>query len=199
MKFVEVISGWINRYFSNEEAIFLVVFMIAVLLVLIFLGGVLAPILTGLAFAFLLHGVVDRLVAWRVPRLVAVGLVELLFLGLLIAMVVGILPLVWRQLRDLVEGLPSFLDRPEGSRRRLHRTVPGVLPRDRDDRLGQLRRTGDRSWRRHRAGRVHPALQRARRDDLRRAGCRWRCSSSSRTAIESSRRSRPCFPASVVC
>ena len=111
MKFVEVISGWINRYFSNEEAIFLVVFMIAVLLVLIFLGGVLAPILTGLAFAFLLHGVVDRLVAWRVPRLVAVGLVELLFLGLLIAMVVGILPLVWRQLRDLVEGLPSFLDR----------------------------------------------------------------------------------------
>ena len=111
MKFVEVISGWINRYFSNEEAIFLVVFMIAVLLVLIFLGGVLAPILTGLAFAFLLHGVVDRLVAWRVPRLVAVGLVELLFLGLLIAMVVGILPLVWRQLRDLVEALPSFLDR----------------------------------------------------------------------------------------
>ena len=111
MKFVKVISGWINRYFSNEEAIFLVVFMIAVLLVLIFLGGVLAPILTGLAFAFLLHGVVDRLVAWRVPRLVAVGLVELLFLGLLIAMVVGILPLVWRQLRDLVETLPSFLDR----------------------------------------------------------------------------------------
>ncbi len=111
MKFVEVISGWINRYFSNEEAIFLVVFLIAALLVLIFLGGVLAPILTGLAFAFLLHGVVDRLVAWRVPRLVAVGLVELVFLGLLIAMVVGILPLVWRQLLDLVEALPSFLDR----------------------------------------------------------------------------------------
>jgi len=111
VKFVEVISGWINRYFSNEEAIFLVIFMATALVVLIFFGGVLAPILTGLAFAFLLHGVVDRLVAWRVPRLLAVSLVELLFLGLLIALVVGILPLVWQQLRDLVEALPSFLER----------------------------------------------------------------------------------------
>ena len=110
MKFIRVISGWINRYFSNEEAIFLVVFLIAALLVLIFFGAVLAPILTGLAFAFLLHGVVARLVAWHVPRLLAVGLVELLFLGVLTALVMVILPLVWGQLRDLVAALPSFLD-----------------------------------------------------------------------------------------
>ena len=110
MKFVEVISGWINRYFSNEEAIFLVVFLATALLILVFLGAVLAPILTGLAFAFLLHGVVARLVQWRVPRLVAVGLVELLFLGVLTALVIVILPLVWQQLRDLVAALPSFLD-----------------------------------------------------------------------------------------
>lgn len=109
MKFVEVISGWVNRYFSNEEAIFLVVLIVAVLLILIFLGGVLAPILTGLAFAFLLHGVVARLVVWRVPRLLAVCLVELLFLGILTALFVGILPLGWEQLRDLVDALPSIL------------------------------------------------------------------------------------------
>lgn len=110
MKFVKVISGWINRYFSNEEAIFLVIFLAAALLILIFFGAVLAPILTGLAFAFLLRGVVARLTAWRVPRLVAVGLVEVLFLGVLTALVVIILPLVWQQLRDLVNALPGFLD-----------------------------------------------------------------------------------------
>ena len=110
MKFVRVISGWINRYFANEEAIFLVVFLAAALLILIFFGAVLAPILTGLAFAFLLRGVVGRLVVWRVPRLVAVGLVELLFLGVLTALVIVILPLVWQQLRDLVNALPGFLE-----------------------------------------------------------------------------------------
>ena len=111
VKFVEVISGWINRYFSNEEAIFLVVVLATGFLVLLFFGVVLAPILTGFAFAFLLHGVVDRLVDWRVPRILAVGLVELLFLGVLIALVVGILPLVWEQLRDLVNALPRVLER----------------------------------------------------------------------------------------
>ena len=110
MKFVEVISGWINRYFSNEEAIFLVIFLTAALLILIFFGAVLAPILTGLGFAFLLKGVVARLVAWRVPRLVAVGLVELLFLGMLTALVIVILPLVSQQLGDLVNALPGFLE-----------------------------------------------------------------------------------------
>ena len=110
MKFVQVIGGWINRYFANEEAIFLVVFLTAALLILIFFGAVLAPILTGLAFAFLLRGVVARLVVWRVPRLVAVGLVELLFLGVLTALVIVILPLVWQQLRDLLNALPGFLE-----------------------------------------------------------------------------------------
>ncbi len=111
MKFVEVISGWINRYFSNEEAIFLVVSMVAILLILIMLGTVLAPILTGLVFAFLLQGAVARLVAWRLPRLLAICLVELLLLGALIALLVVILPLVWSQLADLMNALPSFLDR----------------------------------------------------------------------------------------
>ncbi len=110
MKFVEVISGWINRYFSNEEAIFLVVSIAAAVLVLITLGTVLAPILTGLAFAFLLDGVVGRLERLRVPRVLAICAVELVFLGLLIALLMGLLPLVWRQLGDLVNALPRTIE-----------------------------------------------------------------------------------------
>ena len=111
MKFVEVISGWINRYFANEEAIFLVVTITAATLVLATLGTVLAPILTGLAFAFLLEGAVACLERLRVPRLLAICLVEVLFLGALIALVLGVLPLVWRQLSDLVNALPGFIER----------------------------------------------------------------------------------------
>jgi len=127
VKFIEVISGWINRYFSNEEAIFLVVSMAAGLLVLITLGTVLAPILTGLALAFLAQGTVARLVAWRLPRLLAICLVELLFLGVLIALVVGILPLVWGQLVDLVGALPSFIDRLREVTSDLAVVYPGLI------------------------------------------------------------------------
>ncbi len=111
MKFVDVISGWINRYFANEEAIFLVVGIVVAMLIVITLGTVLAPILTGLVFAFLLQGAVTWLTKLRLPRLLAICLVELLFLGALIALLVGVLPLVWRQLGDLVNALPRLIER----------------------------------------------------------------------------------------
>ena len=114
MKFIDVIGGWVNRYFSNEQAIYLVVFVVAVLAILITLGTVLAPILTGLVFAFLLHGVVERLVAWRVPRLLAIVTVEFVFLGALVALLIGLLPLAWRQLRELVISVPPLLGRLRG-------------------------------------------------------------------------------------
>ncbi len=60
MRFLEVIGSWINRYFSNEEAIYLVVLLVVGFMVLFTLGGVLAPVLTGLVLAFLLQGLVKR-------------------------------------------------------------------------------------------------------------------------------------------
>ena len=98
MRFLEVIGGWINRYFSHEEAIYLVVLLVAAFLVLITLGGVLAPVLTGLVLAFLLQGIVVRLERWRVPSGPAVYLTFVLFLGALIALMLFVFPLVWRQL-----------------------------------------------------------------------------------------------------
>ena len=127
MKFVEVISGWVNRYFSNEEAIFLVISIVAGILIVIFLGTVLAPVLTGLAFAFLLDGTVARLAAWRVPRLLAICVVEVLFLGVLIALVVGILPVVWAQLGDLVNALPGAIEGLRDFATELSRKYPDVF------------------------------------------------------------------------
>ena len=111
MKFVQIIGGWINRYFANEEAIFLVLCLLAATVALVSFGAVLAPVLTGLAFAFLLNGAVAWLERVRVPRLLAICLVELVFLGVVIALLVGILPLVWQQLGELVNALPRFIER----------------------------------------------------------------------------------------
>ena len=56
MKFLDVIGQWVNEYFSNEEAIYLIVLLGVTLAALAWLGGYLAPVLTGLVFAFLLQG-----------------------------------------------------------------------------------------------------------------------------------------------
>ena len=111
MRFLEVISGWINRHFSNEEAIYLIVFVVFTLVTLFTLGGVLAPVLTGLVFAFLLQGLVKRLSAAGLPDGAAVALTFLLFIGGLIALILFVVPLVWRQLRALAEAAPDLIVR----------------------------------------------------------------------------------------
>ena len=86
MKFVDVISGWVNRHFSNEEAIYLVLFIGLIFGLLAVFGTYLAPVITGLIVAFLIQGIVVRLVAWGLPEVLAIGVVMILFLGALVAL-----------------------------------------------------------------------------------------------------------------
>ena len=143
MRFLEVIGGWVNRYFSNEEAIYLVLLLAAGFLVLFTLGGVLAPVLTGLVLAFLLQGLVKRLVLWRVPETGAVYLTFLLFIGGLIGAALFVAPLVWRQLRALVEALPNVISRLRDATRDLAGAFPDLLTEEQitvwfDGAAGQL-------------------------------------------------------------
>lgn len=143
MRFLEVISGWVNRYFSNEEAIYLVLLLAAGFLVLFTLGGVLAPVLTGLVLAFLLQGLVKRLVLWRMPETGAVYATFLLFIGGLIGAALFVAPLVWRQLRALVEALPNVIGRLRDAARDLAGAFPELVTEDQiavwfDGAAGQL-------------------------------------------------------------
>ncbi len=127
MRFLEIISGWVNRYFSNEEAIYLVALLVVGFLVLFTLGGVLAPVLTGLVLAFLLQGLVKQLVDWRVPEAGAVWLAFLLFIGVLTALALFVAPLVWQQLRALVEALPGLVGRWREAAGDLAQAFPELL------------------------------------------------------------------------
>ena len=127
MRFLEIISGWVNRYFSNEEAIYLVALLVVGFLVLFTLGGVLAPVLTGLVLAFLLQGLVKQLVDWRVPERAAVWLAFLLFIGVLTALALFVAPLVWQQLRALVEALPGLVGRWREAAGDLAQAFPELL------------------------------------------------------------------------
>jgi putative permease len=109
MQFLQVISGWINRHFSHEEAIYLIVLLAVGFLTLLVLGQVLAPVLTGLVLAFLLQGLVKRLMRWRVPEKAAVYITFLLFIGGMLALLAVVVPLVWQQLRAMVIALPEVI------------------------------------------------------------------------------------------
>ena len=127
MRFLEVISGWINRYFSHEEAIYLVLLLVAGFLVLFLLGEVLAPVLAGLVIAFLLQGLVRRLMSWHVSERAAVYITFTVFVGAMIAFLGFVVPLVWQQLRAMMRALPEVMGRIREVGRDLAERFPDLI------------------------------------------------------------------------
>lgn len=106
---IKVLRDWLHRYFSDEQAVVLAVLLILGFAGVLTLGGMMAPVLTGLVLAFLMQGVVTGLVRLRLPKIVAVWLVFALFLSLLGLFLLVLMPLVWRQLSNLFNELPRML------------------------------------------------------------------------------------------
>ncbi len=105
----KVLRDWIQRYFSDEEAVVLAVLLVLGFTVVLTLGGMLAPVLAGLVLAFLMQGLVNLLERLRVPEGGAVGLVFALFMGALALFLLVLVPLLWHQLIALFNELPGML------------------------------------------------------------------------------------------
>lgn len=105
----KVLRDWMQRYFSDEEAVVLAVLLVLAFTVVLTLGGMLAPVLAGLVLAFLMQGLVVQLERLRMPEGGAVGLVFALFMGALALFLLVLVPLLWHQLITLFNELPGML------------------------------------------------------------------------------------------
>ncbi|POA17432.1 MULTISPECIES: AI-2E family transporter [unclassified Pseudomonas] len=105
----KVLRDWVQRYFSDEEAVVLAVLLVLAFTAVLTLGGMLAPVLAGMVLAYLMQGLVSTLERLRLPGGVAVGLVFALFMGLLLVFMVVAVPLLWHQLITLFNELPGML------------------------------------------------------------------------------------------
>ena len=105
----KVLRDWVQRYFSDEEAVVLAVLLVLAFTAVLTLGGMLAPVLAGMVLAYLMQGLVSTLERLRLPGGVAVGLVFALFMGLLLVFMVVVVPLLWHQLITLFNELPGML------------------------------------------------------------------------------------------
>lgn len=106
---LKVFGNWIERYFSDEEAILLFVFLLVALLIVLFMGSMLAPVFGSIIIAFLLQGIVNKLKSFGVGHLLAVILVFIGFVGTFVSILLFVLPETWRQLLNLFNELPRML------------------------------------------------------------------------------------------
>nr|WP_300309651.1 AI-2E family transporter [Halomonas sp.] len=125
-----VVRNWVDRYFSDEEAVLLLALLVAGFAVVIWLGQVLAPFLTALVVAFLLQGPVNGLTRRKVPHLVAVLIVFLAFVGVMLAMAFILLPLVWEQLTSLIQEAPRMFASGQDMLDELQKEYPQLITPD---------------------------------------------------------------------
>lgn len=103
-----IFKSWVERYFSDEEALVLLLILVAGFAAIIWFGRMLAPFFTALIVAFLLQGVVSALTRRGVPHLLAVITIFLAFVSVLLALAFILMPLIWNQLVGLVQETPRM-------------------------------------------------------------------------------------------
>lgn len=106
---LKVLRDWVQRYFSDEEAVVLAVILVLGFTTVLTLGDMLAPVLAGLVLAFLMQGLVNLLERLHLPQSFAVWIVFTLFIGALTVILVVLVPLLWQQLSTLFSEIPRML------------------------------------------------------------------------------------------
>ncbi len=99
---IEIFKAWYNRYFSDPQAVLLLVLLIVGFTIVLTLGNMLAPVLAAMVIAYLLEAVVQKMKQLGSQRQIAVILVWFVFVAFLIFLVFGMLPLLSNQLAQFI-------------------------------------------------------------------------------------------------
>ena len=124
------IVNWFKLQLSNPQVVFLAIFLLVLVLVISYAGNTLAPVIAGIVIAYLLEGVVARLTRVGLPRLLSVWFVFLAFLLLLTGITFGLLPMLYNQLSDVVQQIPTMLSRGQAVLMTLPEKYPDLISLD---------------------------------------------------------------------
>ena len=124
---MEFIRNWFKRHFSDPQLVILALLLIIGSVLIIILGEMLAPVLASVVLAYLLEGLVGFMERRRIPRLIAVLSVFFTFMIFLLFLLLGLFPLLWQQVGQLFQQLPSMISWTQRELLRLPERYPDFI------------------------------------------------------------------------
>ncbi|MDX1444036.1 MAG: AI-2E family transporter [Gammaproteobacteria bacterium] len=103
---MEILLNWLRRTLNNPQVVILGVLIGLLLVVVVFFGDSLGPVLAALVLAYLLEGPVRALTRKGWPRNAVVPLVFTAFVLAVLAALFGLVPLLSKQISQLVQQVP---------------------------------------------------------------------------------------------
>jgi putative permease len=127
---MQVLTDWFRRYFSDPQIVFLAVALGLGFAVVLTMGHMLAPVLASIVIAYLLEGLVAYWEGFGWPRLTGVLVVYSLFMLFVALILFGVMPLVSRQITELVQQLPSMISQGQSALMQLPERYPELITVD---------------------------------------------------------------------
>lgn len=125
-----VIIDWFRQYFSDPEAMVLLLTLVAICAIVWIFGGMLFPIFVSIVIAYFLDGMVNRLQRWKIPHILAVSIVCLLFVSALLIGLLWLMPLLWEQAISFFNQLPTTVGRAQSFLMLLPNRYPAFVSAD---------------------------------------------------------------------
>ena len=119
-----VLGRWFKKYFSDPEGVILAVLLLLGFAVVIFLGDMLAPVLASVVIAYLLEAIVKLMERHGMSRMLAVFIVFSFFLAFLLFVFLGLVPLLSKQVAQLVQEIPNMATQGQQGLLRLPELYP---------------------------------------------------------------------------
>lgn len=124
---MNLIRLWWQRYFSDPQALILLFLLAGSLLIVLTMGDMLAPVFASIVIAYLLEGLVRRLMYLNCGRLVASVISFIFFMVFYLLMLFWLLPLLSTQVTQLLQETPSMISASQKSLLALPVKYPALI------------------------------------------------------------------------
>jgi len=124
---MNLIRLWWQRYFSDPQALILLFLLVGSLLIVLTMGHMLAPVFASIVIAYLLEGIVRRLIGMNCSRLVASVISFTFFMVFYLLMLFWLLPLLSTQVTQLLQETPNMISASQRSLQALPAKYPALI------------------------------------------------------------------------
>ncbi|MDF1584525.1 MAG: AI-2E family transporter [Methyloprofundus sp.] len=126
---LQFLKDSLQRILPNSQAVALAIILIVGFLLVTSLSGVLMPVFIAIVFAYLLEGLVKKL-EYKLKRLPSVLIVFSAFMGAFSYLLFGLMPMVYQQLKQLLQHTPEIIKRSQAEILKLPEAYPQFISAD---------------------------------------------------------------------
>lgn len=128
--FLQPVADWFKSRFSDPQVLILVLLLFAGFAFVLILGKILAPLIAAVVLAYLLEAVVLRLETMGLRRFWGVCSVFVGFMGVLMFLLLGVVPILSRQITQFIQQIPDFVTRLQTQVAALPERYPNLISQE---------------------------------------------------------------------